>query len=235
MALTVSQDSWNDYTDRLRLLNDTAADEVRQYLGTHDVTSREGRGQLIDYAYGVATKYGEGSAALSAQMYDAIARAEGMELPEAEVAETATIDETARAVVGTMKTGNNEVVAGSIGRLVKVAGVDTTMKNALRDGAQWAWIPQGSETCAFCIMLASRGWQYASEAALKGGHAEHIHANCDCTYAVRFSSDTEYEGYDPDKYLRMYEDAEGNSWQEKLNSMRRDSYAAAQIKTGEQK
>ncbi|MBR4692904.1 MAG: hypothetical protein IKP17_09110 [Oscillospiraceae bacterium] len=38
-------------------------------------------------------------------------------------------------------------------------------------------MPSG-DTCAFCITLASRGWQKAGREAIKGGHAEHIHNNC---------------------------------------------------------
>ena len=117
-----------------------------------------------------------------------------------------------------------EIIAAAIGRLVKRTGVDTTMQNALRDGAQWAWIPSG-ETCAFCITLASRGWQRASRKAIKNGHAEHIHANCDCTYAVRHSSGSDVAGYDPDRYRRMYDDAEGRSSKAKINALRRQFYA----------
>ena len=66
--------------------------------------------------------------------------------------------------------------------------------------------------------------------ALKNGHAEHIHANCDCTYAVRFDSRTEVEGYDPDKYLDMYYDSGGD-----LNEMRREFYAENKEKINAQK
>ena len=97
------------------------------------------------------------------------------------------------------------------------------MKNALRDGAEWAWIPHG-DTCAFCIALASRGWQKASKNAIKNGHAEHIHANCDCTYAIRFNERTNVAGYQPDKYLSMYE-SEPGSPKAKINAMRRKFYA----------
>lgn len=106
-----------------------------------------------------------------------------------------------------------------------MAGADTTLKNAIRDGAQFAWIPHG-DTCPFCITLASRGWQYASKKALKYGHAEHIHPHCDCQYATRFSSNTNVAGYDPDKYLEMYNSAEGRTPDEKINSMRRMQYAS---------
>ena len=108
------------------------------------------------------------------------------------------------------------------------------MQNAIRDGAEWAWIPVG-DTCAFCLMLASNGWQRASKAALAGGHAEHIHANCDCTYAVRFDRKSGVQGYDPDKYKKMYDEADGSNWHQKLNSMRRDIYDENAEEINEQK
>lgn len=49
-----------------------------------------------------------------------------------------------------------------VSRLVKRAGADTTLKNAQRDGAEFAWVPHG-DSCAFCLTLASRGWQRASQ------------------------------------------------------------------------
>ena len=157
-------------------------------------------------------------------MYDAIASLQGATVPPAVPAATATMDETAKAVVGTMKTGNVNIVADATGRLVKLVGVDTMLQNALRDGAEWAWIPRG-DTCAFCLTLASRGWQKASKNAIKNGHAEHVHANCDCTYAVRFNDSLNVEGYDPQKYLDMYYGADGNSPEARINAMRREFYA----------
>lgn len=109
---------------------------------------------------------------------------------------------------------------GGVSRLVKRAGADTTLRNAVRDGAEFAWIPHG-DSCPFCITLASNGWQKAGKKALKGGHAEHIHAHCDCEYAVRFHSGTTVAGYDPDKYYRQYREAGGD-----INAMRRIDYAA---------
>ena len=41
---------------------------------------------------------------------------------------------------------------------------------------------------------------------------------------MRFDSNTTVEGYDPDQYLRMYENAEGDTWREKLNAMRQEEY-----------
>ena len=89
------------------------------------------------------------------------------------------------------------LLQSAVSRLVKPAGADTTLKNAIRDGAEFAWIPHG-DTCAFCLMLASRGWQKAGKRTLKNGHAEHIHANCDCEYAVRFNASTTVLYYNKD-------------------------------------
>jgi hypothetical protein len=155
-------------------------------------------------------------------MYTSVAEASGKRIPDPEPAETPSYSEVAKAVNGTIKQGlNEEQIGDSVGRLVKRTGVDTTMKNAIRDGAEWAWIPHG-DTCAFCLMLGSNGWQKASKKALAGGHAKHIHANCDCTYAIRFDKNTEYAGYDPDALYEQYKNAEGKTWKEKLRSMARD-------------
>lgn len=116
-----------------------------------------------------------------------------------------------------------------VSRLVKRAGADTTLKNAVRDGAEWAWVPH-EDTCPFCITLASNGWQKASSKVLKGGHAEHIHANCDCEFAIRFDHNTTVAGYDPEKYLKQYRDAGGD-----INKMRRVNYAANKERINAQK
>ena len=222
----ISRKAWNKYIEVLRRLNDAAADQFKEYLRTHDIETRLQRDVAIEYAYALATKYGEASAEFAAQMYEAVARASDVVIEAAVPAETATYGEVAKTINGVLKQSTNiELISGAVGRLVKQSGVDTMCKNALRDGAEWAWIPSG-DTCAFCITLASRGWQRASKKALKNGHAEHIHANCDCTYAIRFNENTKVEGYNPEKYQEMYYGAEGNTPQERINSMRREHYAA---------
>ena len=234
--MTISAKAWKNYITVLRKTSDKATSEMNAYISTlspkfnaGEITRDEYDRLVIDYAYALATKYGEAASAAACDMFDAIAQLEGMNLPPAVPAATATYNETAKAVRGTMKTKNYSIVSDATGRLVKMAGVDTMQQNAIRYGAEWAWIPQG-DTCAFCITLASRGWQKATKNAIKNGHAEHIHANCDCTYAVRFRKDFNVEGYDPDKYLDMYENAplwegEKDTPKNRINAMRRQFYA----------
>lgn len=230
---TITQAQWKQYIARLRKINDTAAEEFKKAVMDRGGYENIDRQKLIDYAYGISTKYGEASAALSAEMYDVIAELSGVIVPEALPAETATYSEVAKTVNGIIKNvGNEDTLAQGIGRLVKMAGTDTVLSNAYRDrpkgkgskkrhsGAQVAWIPVG-DTCPFCLMLASKGWQNQTQWAANS-HSEHIHANCDCTYAVRFNNDLKIDGYDPEEYQKIYYNAEGSTRREKLNSMRRD-------------
>lgn len=223
--MTISAKTWNEYVTRLSQLNRKAGQLMQQYMDTHGTEDADA---LIRYAYALVTKYGEGSAELACQMYDALAEAEGVLLPAAEPAATASCGEVARMVHAT-KDQNPANLPNGVSRLVKRAGADTTLKNARRDGAEFAWIPHG-DTCSFCITLASRGWQTASAKTLKGDHAEHIHAHCDCEFAVRFHPGTNVAGYDPEKYLKQYRDAGSD-----VNAMRRIDYAANRKRINAQK
>lgn len=237
--MIITEKIWDSYIRNLRKINDKAASEMLAYLDKHDwdvdYTTRQ---TAIDYAHALVTKYGEASSALACEMYDAIALASNVLLPAAEPAETATIAEVAKAINGTGKTGNHEIMASAVGRQVKMAAADTTLKNAIRDHAQWAWVPRG-DTCAFCITLASQGWQDASPKIVKGGHAEHIHANCDCMFAVRMNSRTDVAGYNPSEYKRMYFDApldgERATTKNRINAMRREIYKQNADEINEQK
>lgn len=219
--MKITRKVWQAYVDKLRSLNDKAADQMWQWLQSH---SLEDVDEMLDYAFEIVNRYGEASAALAAEMYDVTAELAGHFVPPAVPAEISTYSEVAEAVVGSAKYRNPKTVSSAVGRLTKLAGVDTVMNNAIRDEAEWAWVPFG-ETCAFCLTLASRGWQKASKKALRKGHASHIHANCNCIYAVRFDRNTEVEGYDPDEYYDIYADAEGKNSQAKINSLRRRLYA----------
>lgn len=223
--MQITAKTWNEYITRLARLNQKAGQLMRQYIDTHGTGDADA---LITYAAALVTKYGEGSAELACQMYDALAEAANAGVPAAEPAEPADYGEVARMVNAT-KSQNPANLPNGVSRLVKRAGADTTLKNAVRDGAEWAWAPHG-DTCPFCITLASNGWQKASSKVLKGGHAEHIHANCDCEFAIRFDHNTTVAGYDPDKYLAQYNAAGGD-----INKMRRVNYAANKERINAQK
>ena len=222
--MKITTQAWETYIRRLAKLNEKAAQLMAEYLAAHGTADTEA---LIDYAAALVQKYGEGSAELACQMYDAMAALQNTRVSPAEPAAPASRREVARMVQATRESPPQ--MQRGVSRLVKRAGADTTLKNAQRDGAEFAWVPHG-DSCAFCLTLASRGWQRASQAAIKGGHAEHIHANCDCEYAVRFDGRTSVAGYDPDAYLAQYNAAGGD-----INRMRRVNYAANKERINAQK
>ena len=224
--MQISTRDWVRYINRLRAISDKAAEEMRKYISVHGFDNTD---EILKLAYALATKYGEAAGAAACEMYDAIAVSAGAGVPAAEPAATATYGEVAKAVNGAIKDSYDGQVPQIVGRKVKQAGADTTLKNALRDGAEFAWIPHG-DTCAFCMTLASRGWQKASKDAIKGGHAEHIHSNCDCEYGIRFSARDGVRGYDPGKYKQIY-DAHGGD----INAIRREQYEANRDKINAQK
>lgn len=206
-------------------ISQKAADMLEAWISKHGTDDKQA---LIDYAYSLTGRYGQAAGALACQMYEATAAAQGAVVQTAEMAELPERWEVAKAVQGTMKQSQAKI-PDTAARLVKQVGADTTLKNARRDGAQFAWIPHG-DTCAFCVTLASRGWQDISKNALRNGHAEHIHANCDCEYAVRFDGHSTVAGYDPEKYLEEYNAAGGD-----INAMRRARYAENKDKINAQK
>lgn len=213
--MQITEKAWVEYITKMSQISQKAADLMQSWVQKNGLENDKA---LLDYAYALSQHYGQAIGALSCQMYEATAAAQGVIVPTAEVADLPDYGEVAKAVKGTKKQSPNNI-PGTLARLVKQVGADTTLKNAERDGAQFAWVPHG-DTCAFCITLASRGWQYMSKKALRNGHAEHIHAHCDCEYAVRFDGKSTVAGYDTDKYLEEYYDANGD-----INEMRRKRYA----------
>lgn len=238
MELTTA---WVKYVNRLSAIDKAATDAVGQFLtdfnqiggSSFDYGNPKHMQALIDYAYGVSTTYGEAAAALACEMYDAVGLESGMFLDPAIPANPADPKDVVYEIVNAAGTRNDDIVSSRVGRMVKKCGVDTVVQNAKRDGAEVAWVPRG-DTCAFCITLASRGWQDANY------YVEHLHANCDCTLATRFNNDTSIKGYDPKKYEEMYYDApllkgQSESSKNRINALRREFYAKNKEKINEQK
>ena len=88
----------------------------------------------------------------------------------------------------------------------KVAASQTVLNNGNRDRVKprYARVPTGSETCDFCLMLASRGFVYRTEVA-----ASHAHSGCDCRIVPSWKSFS-VAGYDPSA---LYD-----RWQESIDA-----------------
>lgn len=255
--MTISTKDWTNYVNKLRRLSDTAAEKMQEYVRVNGFSDTEA---LINYAYGLVTKYGEASSEMACQMYDAIMELEGVAGAPAIPAPTATYGETAKAINGSLlQSETGQLLDSVVDRLIKQVSADTMLKNAIRDGAYFAWVPMGN-TCTYCLMIGAIGWQKAGNKTLHGNHAKHIHAHCDCQYIVDRKGDLTIRGYDPDKLrenivgsLPQYDNSDETinyiyehilaengrkSWKgesEDFNQLRRIDYAKNKTKINRQK
>lgn len=107
------------------------------------------------------------------------------------------------------------MLAARISYEIKRAAGDTVMANAKADPrkVRFARVPTGAETCGFCMMLASRGFVYAS--AKTAGENGHYHANCDCRIVPSFDDSTTVEGYDPYAIREEWQESDHAAYMER--------------------
>lgn len=187
--------------------------------------------QLRDIIYAIVDIYGVAAGELGAQWYEYCHRLKYDRGYTAIVGKTSrySVKSDANAVIDKLfngEIGTDAMVASLAGvvvnqvqrrsRDVVLDNLDIEYKAAMaaRDyekanGMGYCRVPSG-ETCAFCLMLASRDFVYTSEyAALRsrrtGGK---YHANCDCK-AVPFAEAHTIKGYGKKlaSYQSMYYDA----------------------------
>lgn len=102
------------------------------------------------------------------------------------------------------------VLSGAMQRHVLYSSRATVARNAEHDPARprFARIPSGATTCAWCEMLASRGFVYHTERAagdLGSGFGEDFHDDCDCQVVAEFDREAHHiAGYDPDAMYARY-------------------------------
>lgn len=97
-------------------------------------------------------------------------------------------------------------------RLVKQQGRNTVALNSVRDPAQarYARVPSGTETCSYCLMLASRGAIYLTKESAES--LNKYHGKCDCVPTPVWD-DSDYDrlkaenDYDPDAYYDRWQEA----------------------------
>jgi hypothetical protein len=207
------------YTERLDALSEAARRVVAAQLAAieyEDVADL--REQVIAILEPVCAASSEAAAAYAAEFYDEVRAAQagvplGAEAVSAHLPEAT--ERAVRSIVQIVVDGKPweqfaRAVEDRADYEVKASAGECVKANAARDPLRprWARVPDGSETCPFCIMLASRGFVYASEktASEKEGGG-HYHPNCRCRVVPGFPG-MEVEGYDPDGLYRRWRESE---------------------------
>lgn len=91
-------------------------------------------------------------------------------------------------------------------KLISDAGRATTQHAAEHDPKtpRYARVPTGAETCAWCMLWASRGFVYKSE---ETAQFKRSHFKCDCQIVPSWDKRPRVRGYDSKRYERMYQQA----------------------------
>lgn len=110
-------------------------------------------------------------------------------------------------VDGRVDTFNDQVLQRIDYEMKRSAG-ESMFANGRRDKRRpkYARVPTGSETCDFCLMLASRGFVYSSEATGGAVKLDHYHSGCNCRVVCQWD-DGGVEDYDTDAIYDRWQDS----------------------------
>lgn len=189
----ISREELEAYDSAFQTLTDKAKATLKRDLASY-ISANEGATveELREFAIqslqshiGVSNQQ---AATLAADWYDKLMKQDGLKLAPAELADAVpdeVITKAAHYQAGKLVEGDTEAFVDACTDLLehsmKRALIDTVAKNVGRDkkrGIHFQRVPMGGETCAFCIMLASRGDVYHTR--FTAGEMNHYHSHCRC-------------------------------------------------------
>lgn len=216
--MKVTQALLNEYRKEL----DREAEKARAYFRSAiaefyrrypDATTEDTRVFVLDLMGSALPNFLDLTATLACDLFDELADECGFKGDHARLYETTDwqmVDRKVHYLAGFLNEGDKDKFKSEVADLThyycKRAAYDNMVKNCQAQKVKWARVPTGLETCAFCFMLASRGFVYQSEEkASAGDHG--YHDNCDCVVIPGFQGKdgnprVKIDGYDPET---MYE------------------------------
>lgn len=220
MLITASR--LDAYTARITAQQRAAFDFMQTSLRTfYELNGGADWSEMLAFAeqtyYSCVDKFGDAASSAACDAYDATMAELGISVPPSAPSTPVTATRASTAVATSAKASSGDFSAFSYA-LSEMAYTDvgraantTTIDNAKRDrekGVRYARVPTGKETCGFCLMLASLGFNYRSRktAGDMGFGFNRFHDRCDCR-VVAGDDFTEVEGYDPDWLYSVYLDA----------------------------
>ena len=202
----ISAGEFREYNRGAAEIGDGAASAVEQrvlgWCRSHkDASVAEKRDAAKLIMEGFVQAYDDKAAEFASQWYDYRAEQGGARLKQAvtmTVYEPGSVDDVARYQAKKLAKEGDAAFARACGEFARNDAFrslnETIIANVGRDrdkGARFARVPAGTETCTFCLMLASRGAVYHSRKT--AGEFKHFHRNCDCKVVPSFEGDPDAE------------------------------------------
>ena len=219
--MQVTQALLSEFRAKLAKHASDAQSYVRAYLaamrqafpGMSVAECRDYALQAIDDALVI---YGNQAVDLAGDWFETLATQEGYAtaFESRSVIDSAAKEAKVRWLAGKLVTGDYRGFDGGVSDLtryyVERSAFSNLVANCDAGGIRYARVPSGTETCAFCFMLASRGFVYHSEnlALFRGGTGSLYHQHCDCVvvpgFGDGFDQDAQVEGYTPSQLQKRY-------------------------------
>lgn len=185
------------------------------------------RAALLEVTPALVTEYGDLAATAAADWYEELRdnvnprqRYTVQTVPAAAESEVqGSVRWAAKDLFGDDPANTLRLLQGSIQRHILYSARATIARNAEHDPSnpRFARVPTGAKTCAFCEIMASRGFVYRTE-DLAGGGGHYYHDDCDCQIVPEWDkTEAHISGYDPDamydRYLEAWDKAGGRGVQ----------------------
>lgn len=179
------------------------------------------RNALLDLVPAIAAKYGDMGSVAAGEWYEQMRAKwfkDQMDIDTTYQPDDKAMQKTIRRLAGHLWDGKDGSPAdpdamlrgllANMDKWVKAGGRGVIEKAVKRDPRKplFARVPQGAKTCAFCAMLAGRGFVYSSAEA--AGAMKQYHNDCDCVPVASWDkSNPKVKGYDDERFEKRYMEA----------------------------
>ncbi len=202
MKYVIAEKYINNYDDTLEKLRSAAGNSFKNLVAASrqpNMTKRQLKKVIYQAAKDALYTCSDAAGQLSCAFYENNATGPvETEIPRLPGYIRKRIHEHIETYALTHELGDDEfmrLLAEDVGCEVVQHANRTTKHNAVKNGVRYARVPFGN-SCAFCLMLASRGFVYETKTTA-GEDKGHYHAHCRCKI-VAGKKGTEIKGYDPD-------------------------------------
>lgn len=188
-----------------------AQNELVGFFSTTDLSSPgRVRDALVEIVPLLTREYGELVATVAAEWYEEVHPGAFLAQTAADTFPSKAVSENVRYHAGALFTDDPYAtisgISGAMQRFILYSSRGTVARNVQLDPdkPRFGRVPTGAKTCAWCSLLASRGFVYLTRETA-GIVASDYHDDCNCQIVPEWSgSDSAISGYDPDLLYSQY-------------------------------